>query len=198
MKKVCITIITLLLIYCSESTAGPSNTQLPLIENYQLEVNEDSQLNSSFPKTDNSSRGLTYNIDSGPSNGQLNITAGNFTYIPNSNFFGIDSFTYSISNNDDSTDIGTVIINVLPINDAPTVENVDFFITTGDNLLILTGNDIDNDNLVFTIVSFPSSGSLDLDINQVTYNGPAGTFFDYVANDGTINSNKGRVSIISQ
>lgn len=198
MKKVCITIITLLLIHCSDSTAGPSNTQLPLIENYQLEVNEDSQLNSSFPKTDNSSRGLTYNIDSGPSNGQLNITAGNFTYIPNSNFFGIDSFTYSISNNDDSTDPGTVIINVLPINDAPTVENVDFFITTGDNLLILTGNDIDNDNLVFTIVSFPTSGSLELDLNQVTYNGPAGTFFDYVANDGTINSNKGRVSIISQ
>jgi|TARA_A200000113_G_scaffold14236_1_gene12888 hypothetical protein len=198
MKKSYIAIFTLLLIHCSDSTTGPSNTQLPLIEDYQLEVAEDSQLTSSFPKTNNSSRGLTYNIDSEPTNGQLNISAGNFTYIPNLNFFGIDSFTYSISNNDESTDSGTVTINVLPVNDAPTVENVDFFITSGDNLLILTGNDIDNDNLYFTIVRFPTSGSLDLDINQVTYNGPAGTFFDYVANDGTVDSNKGRVSIISQ
>ena len=155
-------------------------------------------MTSYFPKTDNSSRGLTYNIDSGPLNGQLTISAGNFTYIPNSNFFGLDSFTYSISNNDETTELGTVTINVQPVNDAPTVENIDFFITSGDNVLILTGNDIDNDNLVFTIVSFPTSGSLDLDLNQVTYNGPAGTFFDYVANDGIVNSNKGRVSIISQ
>lgn len=86
MKKSYIAIFTLLLIHCSDSTTGPSNTQLPLIEDYQLEVAEDSQLTSSFPKTNNSSRGLTYNIDSEPTNGQLNISAGNFTYIPNLNF----------------------------------------------------------------------------------------------------------------
>tara|TARA_B100000927_G_C16451026_1_gene463831 strand:- start:444 stop:1040 length:597 start_codon:yes stop_codon:yes gene_type:complete len=198
MRKLCIAVLTFLLINCSDSTAGPSNTQLPLIEDYQLEVNEDGQLTSYFPKTDNSSRGLTYNIDSGPLYGQLTISAGNFTYIPNSNFFGLDFFTYSISNNDETTEPGTVTINVQPVNDAPTVENIDFFITSGDNVLILTGNDIDNDNLFFTIVRFPTSGSLDLDLNQVTYNGPAGNFFDYVANDGIVNSNKGRVSIISQ
>ncbi len=44
---------------------------------------------------------------------------GNYIYTPGANFYGIDSFTYQISNSAGS-DIATAIINIKnPINDAP-------------------------------------------------------------------------------
>ena len=184
---------------CDNNAAGPDKpTQIPEIINFDLEVNEDSQITFSLPKTDNSSSGLTYTISENPQNGNLNIVAGNLTYIPNPNFFGIESFSYTISNESNSSILGDIVINVLPVNDSPIVQNGSFFITSGDNIMTLEGEDIDDENLVFRIVVFPSSGTLDLDIDQVTYNGPGGTSFDYVANDGEIDSNRGRISIISQ
>tara|TARA_B100000902_G_scaffold198468_1_gene189353 strand:- start:99 stop:701 length:603 start_codon:yes stop_codon:yes gene_type:complete len=200
MTKLFIFTLSYIFYSCSGSSTGPENTELPLIQNYQFNIDEDSQLVSTLPKTNNSSRGLTYTIKTNPLNGQVNIIAGDFTYTPNLNFFGEETFNYSISNNDQSTEDGTVSINIRPINDAPIVEeNINFFVTTGDNFLTLTGFDVDNDNLFFRITSFTGSGSLEIDLfNQVKYNGPGNTFFDYVANDGTVDSNKGRVSIIPQ
>lgn len=200
MKKLFIFTLSYIFYSCSGSSTGPENTELPSIQNYQFNIDEDSQLVSTLPKTNNSSRGLTYTIKTNPLNGQVNVIAGDFTYTPNLNFFGEETFNYSISNNDKSTEDGTVSINIRPINDAPIVEeNINFFVTTGDNFLTLTGFDVDNDNLFFRITSFTGSGSLEIDLlNQVKYNGPGNTFFDYVANDGTVDSNKGRVSIIPQ
>ncbi len=200
MTKLFIFTLSCIFYSCSGSSTGPENTELPLIQNYQFNIDEDSQLVSTLPKTNNSSRGLTYTIKTNPLNGQVNIIAGDFTYTPNLNFFGEETFDYSISNNDKSTEDGTVSINIRPINDAPIVEeNINFFVTTGDNFFTLTGFDVDNDNLSFRITSFTGSGSLEIDLlNQVKYNGPGDTFFDYVANDGKVDSNKGRVSIIPQ
>ena len=190
---------TLSFLACDNNTAGPDKpSQIPEIINFDLEVNEDSQITFSLPKTDNSSSGLTYTISENPQNGNINIVAGNLTYIPNPNFFGNESFSYTISNESNSSNLGGIVINVLPVNDPPIVQNGTFFITSGENIMTLEGEDIDDENLVFKIVVFPSSGTLDLDINQVTYNGPGGTSFDYVANDGEIDSNKGRIRIISQ
>lgn len=189
----------LIFLSCNNNTAGPDKpTQIPEIINFNLEVNEDSQITFALPKTDSSSSGLTYTIIENPQNGILSIVAGNLTYAPSPNYFGIESFSYTISNESNSSDLGSVVINVLPVNDAPIVQNKSFFITSGNNVMTLEGEDIDNENLYFSIVNYPSEGSLDLDINQVTYNGPGGKFFDYVANDGELNSNIGRISIISQ
>ena len=55
-----------------------------------------------------------------PSNGSIAIdTEGNFTYTPDPDFVGEDSFTYTIQDVDGQTDTATVTIAVEPINDAP-------------------------------------------------------------------------------
>jgi hypothetical protein len=66
---------------------------------------------------------LSASLISGPSNGWIvwNID-GTFTYTPAANFAGADSFTYTATDGVFS-DVETVIIDVLPIDDAPEVAN---------------------------------------------------------------------------
>jgi hypothetical protein len=52
-------------------------------------------------------------------NGAVSFTAGDVSYTPNVNFFGSDSFTYTISDGNGGTAIGTVNVTVTPINDPP-------------------------------------------------------------------------------
>ncbi|TWU06031.1 tandem-95 repeat protein [Stieleria varia] len=63
-----------------------------------------------------------------PSNGTLIVTdevEGYFTYIPNTDFYGVDTFTYRLSTQANSgssaalATFATVTINVEPVNDAP-------------------------------------------------------------------------------
>ena len=49
----------------------------------------------------------------------VNNGNGTFTYTPALNFNGADSFTYTVSDGNGGTAVGTVIITVTPVNDAP-------------------------------------------------------------------------------
>ena len=61
---------------------------------------------------------------SGPANGSLTLgTDGTFTYTPNADFNGTDSFTYAISDTNGVTAEATVNINVTSVNDAPVLQN---------------------------------------------------------------------------
>lgn len=56
----------------------------------------------------------------GPANGTLTLNAGGyFTYAPNPNFNGTDSFTYQANDGRANSNIATVTIVVNPVNDAP-------------------------------------------------------------------------------
>jgi large repetitive protein len=64
---------------------------------------------------------LTAALISGPSHGALNLGAdGAFTYTPNPNFSGLDSFSYE-ARDAYSAAAAAVTINVAPVNDPPTV-----------------------------------------------------------------------------
>ena len=56
----------------------------------------------------------------GPSFGTLTLDAdGSFTYLPDSNYHGPDSFIYEVSDGNGGFDVATVSITVLPVNDDP-------------------------------------------------------------------------------
>ena len=61
---------------------------------------------------------LTYTITTPLANGTLTPTGtpGHYTYTPNANFTGPDSFTYTVSDGT-LTDTGTVSVTVTPVND---------------------------------------------------------------------------------
>src|SRR5262249_27212888 len=72
--------------------------------------------------SDIDSPALTAALVSGPSHGTLTLNAnGSFTYTPASNYNGPDSFTYKASDGSLTSNVATVSITVIPVNDPPTV-----------------------------------------------------------------------------
>lgn len=65
---------------------------------------------------------FTFTITSQPQHGQLIGTVANLTYHPNLDFSGTDSFTYNANYGDSEIVEGTVIINVIAVNDSPTFQ----------------------------------------------------------------------------
>ncbi|GAA5511055.1 hypothetical protein Rcae01_06568 [Novipirellula caenicola] len=96
---------------------------------------------------------------SGPQHGSV-ILAGNgdFTYTPNANFHGTDSFTYILSDGQGGTDTAVVSITVAAVNDAPVAVN-DHISTTQDIPVDFNafGNDTDVDGDMLTITEIEST-----------------------------------------
>ncbi|WP_345327093.1 tandem-95 repeat protein, partial [Novipirellula rosea] len=69
---------------------------------------------------------LTASVVNGPANGTVQLNAnGTFTYTPNENWNGTDSFTYQVRDAGGGTDIGLVTLTVNPVNDAPVANDLD-------------------------------------------------------------------------
>jgi hypothetical protein len=63
---------------------------------------------------------LTAELVSGPSHGSLTFgTDGSFSYTPAANYFGPDAFTYRAVSGASTTNVATVSITVVSVNDAP-------------------------------------------------------------------------------
>ena len=63
-----------------------------------------------------------HNSHSGPSHGSLTLNAnGSFTYTPDANYNGPDTFTYRASDATLTSNLATVTITVSAVNDAPAV-----------------------------------------------------------------------------
>ncbi len=96
------------------------------------------------------------------------MATGPFTYTPNSNFNGTDSFTYRAYDGPDYSDPATVTITVNPVNDAPVAVADSYSVEENDTLTVaasgVLGNDtdVDGDSLSAVLVSNVSNGSLTL------------------------------------
>ena len=103
---------------------------------------------------------------SDPSDGTVTFSNGTFTYTPNANFNGTDSFVYSISDGNGGTADATVQISVTAVNDAPVAVNdnvttsEDTALTISASELLTNDTDVDNDTLQVDSVSDPSNGSV--------------------------------------
>ena len=113
----------------------------PVANDDAYEVDEDSELTVSPTKglliNDTDADGDDYKMVSftQPENGTVvvTLTTGAFTYTPNANFHGTDSFTYTISDVAGvETSVGTVTITVNNVDDPATVTINDSTIYVGD------------------------------------------------------------------
>ena len=86
-------------------------------------TNEDTPVNLNITANDSDPNGdeITLDVVNSPENGTAVINPnGTVDYTPNTDFFGTDIFTYEISDPAGNTATGTVSVNVLSVNDAPT------------------------------------------------------------------------------
>ncbi|WP_395344401.1 S8 family serine peptidase [Ningiella sp. W23] len=86
-----------------------------------------------------------------PSNGTASVFDGWIRYVPNQDFFGLDSLSYSVAGNGDTRVEQKVNISVVPINDAPTLQNIaSQTVQSGESVIIgLKGIDVDDDALTW-------------------------------------------------
>ena len=98
---------------------------------------------------------LTAILQSQALNGTVSLLGGGgFTYTPDANFNGMDSFTYTAIDEAGNTDSATVTINVAAVNDAPSIGDETFTIaedTAVDTEVgSVTGFDIDGSEEILT------------------------------------------------
>ena len=135
-----------------------------------------------------------------PLHGSLTFGAdGSFTYAPDADFHGNDSFTYRAHDGRDGSASAMVAITVRPVNDPPTAAG-DRYSTQQNTPLVVAAPgvlandaDVDGDPLSAALVDGPAHGSVTLDPDgSFTYT-PAADFagsdsFTYAANDGAADS----------
>ncbi|TNC46508.1 Ig-like domain-containing protein [Mumia zhuanghuii] len=133
---------------------------------------------------------LTYTYTQ-PANGTVTGDGPGVTYTPNDGFFGVDVFSYTVSDGTDSA-TGTVAVTVYevvdPPNTPPTAGDVAATTDEGEAVEVeLAGADADGDDLTYTYTQ-PANGTVTGDGATVTYT-PADGFsgtdtFDYTVSDG--------------
>jgi len=152
-------------------------------------------------------------VTNNPTNGSIsniNTTSGVVTYIPNDNYNGLDSFRYTVDDNEGATsNEATVNITVNSINDAPTAATDNSVINEDNSAVVdVLNNDDDIDGILLAntvaIANAPQNGSV-TNINSSTgaitytpndnYNG-SDSFTYTVEDDSGDVSNSATVSII--
>jgi len=104
---------------------------------------------------------LTATIVSGPTHGTVTISGLVVTYTPALNYYGADSFTYTVNDGTADSNVATVSITVTSVNDAPIANNAT--VETLENTPVnfeLIATDADGDPLTFVIVLEPAHGTL--------------------------------------
>lgn len=137
---------------------------------------------------------------SGPAHGSLTLNAdGSFSYTPEANYNGSDSFTYTASDGQGGAAEATVSITVTPENDSP-LAVADGYTTTEDTVfsigslgLLSNDSDVDGDTLTAALVSGPANGSVVVNADGSFEYTPNQNFhgedaFVYSVSDGTLTS----------
>ncbi len=172
----------------------------PVASNADVAIQEDTTVWIALIGTDPDGDSLTYTVLDKPTQGKLSGTAPNLTYTPGTDFSGSDSLTFKVSDGKTESAPATITIKIASANDQPVVNGG--IATTQEDIpvsIALTASDLDGDELVYSVVSGPSHGSISGTAPNLTYtphpdyNGS--DTFNFKVNDGTVDSVEATISI---
>ncbi|MDQ4133624.1 MAG: cadherin-like domain-containing protein [Actinomycetota bacterium] len=185
---------------------------VPDAVNDAYETNEDTVLNVTTPgvlsNDVHTEGGLTAVKMSDPEHGEVTLNGdGSFSYTPDTNFSGSDTFTYKASAGATESAVKTVTITVKAVNDAPVAVNDTYATTTAvpltrgpDTGVLDNDTDVDSTTLTATDASDPEHGTVIVGADgSFTYTPDLGfsgiDSFTYKASDGTAKSAAATVTI---
>src|SRR5436305_4537931 len=142
--------------------------------------------------TDSNSDPLTITAVTQGAHGAVTFSAASVSYTPSPNFFGTDTFTYTIDDGHSATDTATVTVTVLNIEDPPNAadDSATILEDSGANTIAVLANDsdVDGDALAVIAVTQGAHGNVSFSATSVSYT-PAHDFFGsdsftYTISDG--------------
>ncbi len=182
-------------------TVNPVN-DAPAASNASASTDEDTLLAGALLASDLEGDTLTFSLVGDATHGTVAVQAdGSYSYTPDLNFNGTDSFTFRANDGALDSNAATVSITVNAVNDAPVASNASAS-TDEDTALggTLDADDVEGDALTYSLVDATTHGLVEvLPGGSYSYT-PAADFFgtdsfSFRANDGTLDSNVATVSI---
>ncbi|MFT3879450.1 MAG: cadherin domain-containing protein [Gemmatales bacterium] len=135
---------------------------IPLATGINPTILEDNLLTGTLSAVDLDSTNLTFNLVNAPAHGTVVLhTDGSYTYTPNADYNGSDSFTFTANDGYATSSPALVNIAITPVNDAPTS-------------LDLAGNTLAENQLVGTAIGTFTSADPDVG-DSFTYTLVGGT-----------------------
>ena len=117
----------------------------PVVFEQSVEAVEDTTIDVSLVAIDADGDALSFTVGAA-ANGEVSVAGNVATYIPNDNFYGTDSFTFTVSDGELRAS-ETVSLNVAAVDDLPTAEDIEAgVVSVGESISItLVGADIDSE-----------------------------------------------------
>lgn len=193
----------------------------PIANSLDINILEDSKDNSiKLTGTDKDGDSLTYIITDIPNHGKLEGKTPNLTYIPDSDYFGDDIFSFKVNDGTIDSAVVDVVIHIKDVpeptetrqsggatsptvkNKVPTANSQNIVVkeNSKNNSITLTGDDADGDTLKYIIEKNTAHGVLNGTENTLVYtpnqdyNGTDS--FSFKVNDGKADSAVVDVNII--
>ena len=177
---------------------------IPVATNQSITTKVNKSISITLTGNDSDSQTLNYAIRTEPQHGKLSLVQnfnvnGKLVYTPQSDFKGLDSFTFRLNDGSMDSEPATVTIDITANN--PPVADIQSLATAEDTptVINLTASDPDGDTLNYIVIEGPSHGKLSGTAPNLTYT-PQANFdgpdsFTFKANDGTVDSFVATVSI---
>lgn len=172
----------------------------PVAQPQAVTTPEDTSVAITLAATDGDGDALTYAIVQPPAHGTLAGTPPAVTYVPEANYHGPDSFTFTAGDGVLTSSPAMVAVTVTGVNDAP-IAHVQLVPATEDTpvTIVLTGVDLDGDALTYGIVDAPTGGALTGTGAIRTYHPAANQHgedaFTFTVSDGALTSAPATVRI---
>lgn len=151
----------------------------PASSGLNLSTKQGDPVNGSIDASDADGDALSFTLTRAPSNGTASVdsSTGKFVYAPDHDFSGADSFVVRVF---DGLDYSEVTVNVsVEKNEAPKPksENQSYSVAQGNSFSgTIEVNDMEGDNLSFTIADSPKYGAVQIDQKTGSFNYKANPF----------------------
>jgi len=180
-------------------TVAPVNDP-PLANAQSVITDEDTSIPITLTGSDVEGSALTYLVVTSPAHGTLSGTDNSLTYLPNTNYFGADSFSFKVNDGSLDSAPATVTMTVNPVNDPPVADSQS--VTTLEDTpvaIALTGSDVEGSALSYTVTTGPANGVLSGVAPGLVYRPNTNFFgtdsFEFKVNDGGLDSAIAAVTI---
>ena len=146
----------------SSSSGGnpPPANAVPTIQGQAFTGTEDTALTGQLAASDPGDT-LTYSISVNPTAGAVTVTAaGAFTYTPNANFNGADTFQARVTDSAAQSATATVTLTLAAVADTVSAHDDVFTVNATDSLAVLANdNDVDGAAVTVEVIGAPLVGT---------------------------------------